>query len=91
MEKNLKPIKCWDCMYLASCMRYNKNGCDKFEKFAVTLLEVSQMTKIDYKELLSLKRRKGAELMIKHVNEIAKPLKFKCEKLEGKYVYERVR
>lgn len=91
MESNLKPIICWNCMYLASCINYSEKGCDKFESYTVTLQQIADLIKISYGKLRYLEKKKGKEYTVKYINKIAKPLKFRCEKVEGRCVYERVK
>lgn len=47
----MKPIKCWNCLYLAKCMDYNKNGCDKFVKWKMSYKEVADLCKINVRTL----------------------------------------
>ena len=42
----MKPIKCWDCLYLGKCMDYNKHGCEKFVKWKLTYKEIADICKV---------------------------------------------
>ncbi len=81
----LKPIKCWDCLYLAKCRNYSEKGC---EKFAFSLLEISKMINLNFHTLRKTLKKNREEGM-RYINELAYPKKFRCEKINGRYVYER--
>ena len=90
MEKNLKPIKCWYCFYLGSCPNCNGNGCERFERYACSLLHIAEELNIKYGKLCAIEKRNVYEAL-KYINKKAYPKEYRIGKYDGKIVWERVK
>ncbi len=84
----LKPIKCWDCLYLAKCRNYSEKGCEKFEKFIYSLEDIAKMLNVNY-YVLYRKIKKNRLQAMEYINEQLYPKKFRCVKIDKRRVYER--
>ena len=90
MKNNLKPIKCWGCLYLGKCNNCNENGCEEFTQWHYPLWEIAKMLNVNF-NTLSCKFIKNDAKVLKMINEKLNPLKFKVEKVDGRKYIVRVK
>ena len=87
----MKPIKCWYCFYLGRCYECNENGCDRFERYACSLLHIAEELNIKYGKLTAMVRNKGIYKTLSYINEKAYPKEYRIGKSDGKIVWERIK
>ena len=90
MEKKLKPIKCWDCFYLAKCMNCCEDGCEKFTLWHYLISYLAQLLNVNQHTLRGKMIKNDAKTMVM-INEQLKPMKFRIEKVDGRKYIVRVK
>ncbi len=84
----MKPTKCWSCKYVAKCQDTASGGCEDYDKWGLTLIDLAELSGINF-NTLNLMLYKNEVATLRFIAKLTKR-KFKVVKEDGKRIFVEV-